>query len=308
MKKILLTALLLLSFGLISSNSIEVSAGRPEMECTYEYQESYFDLWAGQHILAGNVVISNDETNIYIDIYADNGAIMQEAHVYIYYNEVDIPNSRPAPGQADFVLENQFSDHIQFVIPETFIEGDTFYFVIHVAFSSGTNSDDIELGGETAYAGDVDTPINLAEHGWFYGTFHTVLIVEDCHPVGRTQSETAWVYYGLDSYEISPDDRWGWYSVFEPGSYAIYAAAGRNDLNKGLYVGQAIIDMQGNVTFDMNDGVVIEEYHVYIGLDIPTKQAIGKYSIGDLYDPNTLLPGYIAIHLDVTFPEPETTQ
>lgn len=88
----------------------------------------------------------------------------------------------------------------------------------------------------------------------------------------ESDSETAWAY---DETGTCFDDlgltRWGWYDFLTVGTkeYDLYAGAAQCDLTKGTHVGYAQVtrDATGltTVSFDVFDGVLLSEGHVWSG-------------------------------------------
>jgi len=127
----------------------------------YEYT-----LWAGQHNDAGTVTITNDDDNIYVTYNTNSTADLAEVHVYFWTQaEKDagiIPTKRPAPGHADYVIENINADAVTVTIPSELACGENFYISTHAALiANDTEGDEAGSGdnaGETAYAGNADSP------------------------------------------------------------------------------------------------------------------------------------------------------
>lgn len=281
MKRLIFLTTLVLTAVLFGTGTLGVSAAElPEMpgvDCEWIWNDSTHTLWAGQHINAGQVIISNDDDYLYIDVYAHNGAIMQEGHVYLYENVDDIPSSRPAPGQAPYKLENVMSDHMQFMIPWDIVYLNDVYPVVHIAFASGTPENPV--GGETAYGGD-----NPGDENWFFYIDHVFDGYWECpddpgpEPEPECECDTAYAYFGDDSIPFDERGRpWGWYSEFMTGTFPIYAGAGKNNINKGTFVGEVMVEADGTITFNLESGFLINieddefETHFYIGEDTPER-------------------------------------
>jgi len=130
-----------------------------------DYGVYEYTLWAGKHNDAGTVTITNDDDYVYVTFNTNETADLSEVHVYVWENEVDIPTKRPAPGHADYVVEDINADSYTVMIPLSDVTapcGDTYFISTHAALT-GNNTDNDEDGtgdnaGETAYAGGSDSP------------------------------------------------------------------------------------------------------------------------------------------------------
>jgi len=130
-----------------------------------DYGVYSYTLWAGKHNDAGTVTITNDDDYIYVTYNTNETADLKEVHVYVWEDLADIPTKRPAPGHADYVVEDIFSDAVTVTIPLSDIEdacGDTYYISTHAALvGNATDNDEAGSGdnaGETGYAGDSSSP------------------------------------------------------------------------------------------------------------------------------------------------------
>jgi len=127
-----------------------------------DYGVYEYTLWAGKHNDAGTVTITNDDDNIYVTYNTNETADLGEVHVYLWDDLENIPSKRPAPGHADYVVENINADSYTVVMPADIACGSTFYISTHAALV-GNNTDGDEAGsgdnsGETAYSGGADAP------------------------------------------------------------------------------------------------------------------------------------------------------
>ncbi|NER15849.1 hypothetical protein [Spongiivirga citrea] len=115
-----------------------------------------------------------------------------------------------------------------------------------------------------------------------------------CEPEKELECETAFARStdGSNCFIDNGFSRWGW--VLGPisegqYSYEIYAAAGQCDINKGELVGTVDVDYNDgdvNVTYNIDNGYMVDETHTYAGYDMfPTTKkgkatvAPGKYTI-----------------------------
>ncbi len=288
MKNVFIT-LLLAIFTLTMFNVESVSAkGKPlpPDPVTVEYMElevcdvAEFDLWAGQDILAGYVHVFLDENN-YLQVQVNSEYTIDEVHLGTY---TELPTKRPAPGQMEFDSGPYES-------------GDSIIVLVHVAFAEDMDENN-PVAGETAYAGDPDFD---GKGAWFY---YIALTFIDCDgPVDPPTSfsyQTTYAYFGEDSIPFDINGQpWGWYAMFMPGTYELYAGAGLNDLSKGTYVGDLTVDEYGNVSYILFEGYEVNleegnpEVHFYIGEEVP-ERIPGQWKTVDMTNPL-----YMTFHLVV---------
>ena len=84
-------------------------------------------------------------------------------------------------------------------------------------------------------------------------------------------------------------NNWGWAEHFTNEGddnyvYMIYAGAGQNDISRGDHVGNVTLTADGNnftIVVDYFDGVDVNDFHVYIGNDIPDSRAPGQFDNQD---------------------------
>lgn len=85
-----------------------------------------------------------------------------------------------------------------------------------------------------------------------------------------------------------PSNRWGWVEHFsgaqlESGQYEfnLYAGAGQNDLDNGFLAGVVTIIVAGDnvhVEVDLEEGVSIDDIHIYFGDEAPETAAFGQWT------------------------------
>jgi hypothetical protein len=166
--------------------------------------------------------------------------------------------------------------------------GETVFVIVHVAFSDVEGS---PVSGENAYGANTQT----GENAWFY---YIPLEIVECEeppvdPEGVWTQETAYEFFLEDS--IAFDDGglpWGWYAIYQEGTFDVYAGAGLNDLMKGTFIGTITVE-GGTVTFEAEDDVIVLEEHFYIGTDIPQRIPGQWKTIG------MTNPMYMTFHLSV---------
>ncbi|MEA5032645.1 MAG: hypothetical protein VB025_10930 [Sphaerochaeta sp.] len=141
------------------------------------YYARTFKLWAGQTNFAGDVSISNGLDGVTISIDTTEAADIAEYHIYTYSSATALPNKRPAPGQAPYVVEGLNADVVDVFFTFEELGGTvdtTYYFIIHAALvADGDGSTGGSLAGETAYAAGPDTPSFDGKGSWFYVVGYT---------------------------------------------------------------------------------------------------------------------------------------
>ncbi|MDN5308877.1 MAG: hypothetical protein PWP14_271, partial [Methanolobus sp.] len=106
---------------------------------------------------------------------------------------------------------------------------------------------------------------------------------------------------------------WGWTNQISPGTYEwdLWAAAGQCDTSKGTLVGNVTVTYDGvdvNVTYNLDDGYLLKETHVYADYaKFPTDRrgnptvAPGQYTNNGPFDGSEV---YVIAHAVVGIPDP----
>lgn len=267
--------------------------------CMNGFESFGYNIYAGQHIFAGTVDVyinSNGDLVFHVDLV--EGALAKEFHIYMYDEANQMPLSRPAPGQADLVVENLYMNEFMYVIPMgELVDYEDYFFIFHLALVDDEDAGTPPSGvaGETAYVGGPNGPSSGA---WFYAMAFVLVpctIVEP--PVDPDLGEeTAYAYFGNMSIPFDERGRpWGWYAEYQEGLFPVYAGAARNNINKGTLVGHILVDGL-DVTFMPLSGFEAIGYHYYIGPNVP-KRVPGQWQVITT-DINEAV--YMTFHLDVT--------
>jgi hypothetical protein len=136
------------------------------------YYSSTFSLWAGQDNFAGDVTISNGLDGVTLSVDTTGSADIAEYHIYTYTSEGDLPDKRPAPGQAPYVVEGLDADSFEIFFSFEELGGTvdtTYYFIIHAALADDAEGgSETSLAGETAYVAGEDLPDYNGKGAWFY--------------------------------------------------------------------------------------------------------------------------------------------
>lgn len=264
-----------------------------------------FDLIAGQTNVVGEVTVSNDLNNLYVN-YSLFAGTFGKLHLWVGSDINNLPMSsgnNPAPRIGHFPYHfdaTELGSHT-FVIPftnlllqdATTVCGQPLYVVAHA-----------EVGSETAFGGN--TAVNVGDPGrwWFYGVY-TVCCDEDwTSPPGILSCGTAFGKPalkdgdGYKGYVFTRDrksnpqgyyslnltkNRWGWaFNLLNPGPYqgSLITGAGLN--RGGTNAGTVTIDWDGvaetaTVTYQTIAPYTLKEIHVYAGDNPPTTLAPGQY-------------------------------
>lgn len=262
--------------------------------CVNGFHSFAYNIYAGQNTYAGTVAVYlNGEGDFVFSVDLIDGALAQELHVYAYTSLSSIPSKRPAPGQAPYKLGAIYLNEFEYVIDgNELVDGQTYYFVFHLALVDEDVNTPSGVAGETAYVGGPNGPTKGA---WFYALGFTV---EECETVVPMPTlyvafhtvvggETVWAVGETTLIELGlTNSRWGWQLTFDenPETFDLYAGAAQNNLSKGTYIGTLTLSWDGEyVTFtlDLVDGVVLTEIHIHV-----------DYTPVDTISPGQL--GYIA--------------
>ncbi|NJW53485.1 hypothetical protein [Salinimicrobium oceani] len=125
--------------------------------------------------------------------------------------------------------------------------------------------------------------------------------------------ETAYMFGDVELNSLDyPGNNWGWGLVIDADDIAadedgvwripFYAGAGKNDISKGWEAGHVIITLDGNsldVDFDLNDGVTMNDTHIWVGSDWPESRAPGQFDLGEDSFTVGSAPHYIIVHAEV---------
>lgn len=279
-------------------------------------------LWAGQTIDAGDIIVSNDETNLYVTVVS-NGGFTGEENIKMWLGtDFSLLNGaglvRPPAGGFPYkvtIPEGETTYTFTVVlntIPlyEVSSCGDQ---AIHVVVHADVIAlhDDGTTSGETAWGGDTEGPGNA----WWFYTDYVPTCCDITPPNPVEELGTAFAkgnYVFTTSKKANPENlpslnltknRWGWsINLMETGSfsYELWVGAGLNDVSKGTLVGDVNIDFDGSqatVTYSSFSGYTIEESHIYAGDLMPETLAPGQYGNTMYFDPYA---STYSVTLDVT--------
>jgi hypothetical protein len=244
------------------------------------------NLIAGQSIDAGDVVLSFDETSLYVDFVTTDGWMLNEVHLWVGSSLSDLPKTKagnPQIGLFPFKESNLNGATIyRMTVPLSYLGGynavcnNQFYVAAHAAVYKETSPGVIQT--ETGW-GEGSPITNRGSWAMYFGfQFNCELdnpVAGDC--------ETAYGFGSTTFIQSGLSSKWGWVITIDAeGSYStpLYAGAGQNNLSNGTHVGNFNYEYVGGVltaSFDMFTGFTMSETHLYAGTSFPTNAAPGQY-------------------------------
>lgn len=260
--------------------------------------DSCVTLYAGQTIDAGEVCVTVQDDDLFIEYATFDGWELTEAHAWIGQDLADMPQTRNGnPKIGNFPYNSgdiAGMTAYEFVVPlellggEPYVCDQEFLVAAHAALQKPTGIDD-EYQTETGWGDGMP----IVDRGSWATYFTVTLTCDDDDPNGGDDvCETAFAYYAVDpSLSTTFEDlidtpRWGWsLGEFGPGSYVaeIYAGAGQSDITKGTLVGYLYIDFdQGKnavVDYALFEGFSLNETHLYVGEEPLPRDVTGDYTV-----------------------------
>lgn len=275
-------------------------------------------LYAENDIYAGTATIYNDETNLYVTVYSEQGFMNINNNVRMWVgtdltlmpqNLYGIPNTGLFPYKATVSGTNEHT----FTVPLADIAG-------YNAAECGSGSIYIvlkadvlitnEYGGigvSSAYVGGVKVDGSVP---WYYSVYTPQCCETPPPPPTEGTSETAFAKFDktgafgtgfvfTTGNNSNPEwyatlaltkNRWGWAGNFTTdGTYTfdVWAGAGLNNTANGTWVGTLTIMKSGNdvtVSYNMS-GYSMQEVHIYAGDFMPTTIAPGQYGYTESFGP-----------------------
>ncbi|MEN8123601.1 MAG: hypothetical protein ABFR32_00615 [Bacteroidota bacterium] len=170
----------------------------------YCYQEEVC-LWAGQHIDAGNIIVGNDDTNLYVTVNSEEGFQNGEENIKIWVG-TELPDKRPNAGHFPYkvtVASGETTATYQIPLsdiydPEDECSPHQFYVLVH--------ADVIADGGDETAWGGCDEG---AGKSWWYSIDYT------------TQCCECWCGFGND-YQ-NPEEEACLSMMFEGNDYKFWS-------------------------------------------------------------------------------------
>ncbi len=292
--------------GLAGATALSVASSPFALAQTLACAPTVCTIWAGQTNNAGTITVTNDTTNLYIDIELANGWTFQNVaenlKVWVGTDFLNMPqaNGNPINGQFPFkVTVNTATYRMTIPLVDAGIIlpagcGSILHVVAHLDVTNGTNS-------ETAYGGCI--PGATGRRWWFY-LDHRICCLDVDPPPELGSCETAfgkgqWVWTTdpksnpevLKSLNLTKN-RWGWAINLQAAgttSYELWAGAGLNKTASGTLVGVVTVSWVDTgdpedgvadtvtVSYALLDGYRLAETHVYASKAPPATIAPGQY-------------------------------
>jgi YD repeat-containing protein len=262
---------------------------------------------------AGDVLVSNDNDNLYVTVYATFGFqnVSENLKIWVGTSLELLPaNNNGVPIQGQFPYKTTIAAGVKeytFTIPFADIENygnavtcnTKFYVYVH-----GDVFSDINGGTDTAWGGDTcKTSQDKGVKRWVCSIVYQAKCCGTPPPPPDGYTQTAFAKGGFvftNDSKSNPEtlptlgltkNRWGWaINITNTGSYEydIWAGAGLNQTSKGTLVGKLTVNWDGSyatVTYDMNSGFSMCGIHVYAGDFKPITIAPGQYGNTMSFDP-----------------------
>ncbi len=243
---------------------------------------------AGQNMVIGDLVISYDSDNIYVEYNTYDGWFMNEVQLWIGESLSEMPQTRsgnPQIGRFPYTSDNLYGEsYYLFTIPIVDIFGNEpicekmFYFVAHASVYKENSDGSIQT--ETGWGEGSQLTDRGSWAMYFSFIFECDNLLENPPP---DLCETAYAYGDITFVDAGIGANWGWILVLEnEGSYSypLYSGAGNNNIQNGTHAGDLYVEYFGGeleVTFSMFSGFTMSETHLYASGDFPTTAAPGQY-------------------------------
>ncbi len=178
-KPLLLAAAIVL-FGLVACEKEHQDFGdeqgaKSENSVIYKTQPANgapvtFGFWAGRHINAGNLLVSNDEQNLYITFKTTGNWWLQLTHLHIATTLGGVPNRNGTPVPGHFQYKTTHNPRVQtftYTIPKTWAEGQNLVIAAHAEVVL-LDANGRVIQSETAFGGDTPGP---GKRWWFWASY-----------------------------------------------------------------------------------------------------------------------------------------
>lgn len=309
MKKLIFLAVLALGASCsVENDSLDNLENFGEMNLSFEddYCGEYTSHGFSDHL--GSVMVFNDAETLTVRFISSDPEGLIQARVEIADNFGQFPangGGNLPPGQMGEVIK---------------VGGDWFAQITFPLSSFANFEDNCLLIAPMAifkenrgehWAGDQTS--GNENHPWRYFSY----CIQQCEPVIEEPvriCESAYMFSDdnstLNTFYPKPAN-WGWYLEYDvnnaQGSYPLYAAAGQNDISKGIHVGDVYISLNsdGSVHPEI---VMLGEYelqaqHIFVGDELPVGKRPGPGHYTNTGDGNGDGKVYIVVHAEVCWNE-----
>jgi YD repeat-containing protein len=263
---------------------------------------------------AGDVLVSNDNDNLYVTVYATYGFqnVSENLKVWVGTNLDLLPaNNNGVPIQGQFPYKTTVANGVKeytFTIPFADIDGygsdvtcnTKFYTYVH-----GDVFSDMNGGTDTAWGGDTCKTSQDKTFGkrWVCSIVYQGRCCGTPPPPDEGYTQTAFAkgnFVFTTDTKSNPEklaslnltkNRWGWaINIKDVGSYEyeIWAGAGLNYTSNGTLVGTLRVTWDGSnatVAYEIDPDFSLCGIHVYAGDFRPTTIAPGQYGYTMSFDP-----------------------
>jgi hypothetical protein len=188
------------------------------------------DLIAGQHILAGKVIIGNDADSLYVTIITEEPWLLRQTHLHVSTRLGAIPTNKqgiPVPGRfAHKTAHDPMVTSFTYAVELTWEAGQELFIALHAEVVQLDDEGSV-LEEETAWGGDLP---GSGPRWWFYLAYTVQDCVDDdsngqiCYGEG----ETAWA----DGPRFTQQGNWGTYTPYSGAAQSVTIYAGQT-LNAG---------------------------------------------------------------------------
>lgn len=279
------------------------------LEVSFDDQEECNTILAGQYIEAGEVCVKVQGDFLSVTYNTVDGWQMTEAHLWAGTDMALMPaakNGNPKIGNFPYNSGNiTGATSYSFSVPLADVFGAPAdlcgtggYLAAHTALRRDNGS-----GGYETQTGWVDGQQINTKGSWaMYSSLlftcppdpKIVIAQPECGEIGTgfAFGEKTFLADGDDLTVLegkNPTNRWGWQFTVPVGDgetvQDIYVGAGQNDTSKGTLVGTVTVVRGGGeikVFYDMDEGFVMSQTHLYVGTTYIATVAPGKY--GNLHE------------------------
>jgi hypothetical protein len=255
-------------------------------------------LWAGQHINAGTLNISNDEEYLYVTFETKSSWYLKKTHLHVAKNLKGIPSNPqgiPVPGHFEYSKSHDYVTSYTYKISLDDLYGDDFVIAAHAEVVKKKYGKVVQK--ETAWGGNKEGP---GRRWWFYAAYS----LQDC--VDNGNGEIIWkeeTAFGGDSKGYG-SPWWYYFDAECDSTQSIYAGQKRVEGASVSYIDGQIIISLGEYMRMMDDEESVKIFG-YNANQLPDgRPVLGATNPNRIYAGQELTVDvepfrYYVIHLDV---------